>query len=140
MQHVFSRRSDGFTLIEVLVVMAIAAILASIAWPSYTEHVVRAKRAGARAVLLEGAQYMERQYVHSNSYGSVTLPARLQTSPPDAGSGAAHYTVSVSASTTYAYTLTAAPVASEPTCATLTLAHTGARQKAGSRSLEECWR
>lgn len=140
MHRVFSRRSDGFTLIELIVVMGIAAVLASIAWPSYTEHVARAKRAGARAVLLESAQYMERQYVHSNTYGSVTLPTGLTTSPANAGSDTANYNVSVSKSTTYAYTLTAAPVRSDPACGTLTLAHTGARGKDGSRTVDECWR
>lgn len=140
MPPVAPRRRAGFTLIEILVALACVAILAAIAWPSYSQHVARAKRAAARAVLLEGMQYMERQYANSNTYGSVTLPTRLTTAPAAANTGAAHYTVSVSNSTTYAYTLTAAPVRSDSDCGTLTLTHTGERLKNGSRSVEECWR
>lgn len=140
MPPVAPRRLAGFTLIEILVALVCVAILAAIAWPSYSQHVARAKRAAARAVLLEGMQYMERQYAHSNTYGSVTLPTRLTTAPAAAHTGAAHYAISVSNSTTYAYTLTAVPVRSDPDCGTLTLSHTGEQGKAGQRTVAECWR
>jgi len=54
--------NSGFTLIEVMVVVAIVGILAAIAYPSYQEHVRRANRAEARGILLEMAQLLERNY------------------------------------------------------------------------------
>ncbi|MBI5925446.1 MAG: type IV pilin protein [Aquabacterium sp.] len=60
--------SRGFTLIEVMVVVAIIGILASIAYPSYTEYVRRGQRAKAQTALMEAAQYMQRYYAANNSY------------------------------------------------------------------------
>lgn len=71
------RRSitTGFTLIELMIVVAIVAILAAIAYPSYTEQVARGRRADAKASLLEAAQWMERRYTMQNTYMGATLPA-----------------------------------------------------------------
>lgn len=60
--------SAGFTLIELMVVIAIVAILAGIAYPSYQESVRNAKRAEAKAVLLEIMQQQERYYTQHNTY------------------------------------------------------------------------
>lgn len=58
----------GFTLIEVMITVAIVSILAAIAYPSYVEHVFRSRRADAKATLLELAQTMERNYLVSTTY------------------------------------------------------------------------
>jgi type IV pilus assembly protein PilE len=71
------RRVRGFTLIDLMVAVAIVAILAAIAVPSYQAYVTRAKRASARTVLLETAQVMERQYTQSGCYNYMT-PAACQ--------------------------------------------------------------
>ena len=62
------RRQGGFTLIEVMIVVAIVAILAAIAYPSYLESVRKSKRAEARAQLMEAAQYMQRFYSQNDSF------------------------------------------------------------------------
>ncbi len=145
------RRACGFTLLELLVVLAILGVFASVAWPAYASHVARAKRAAARAVLLEAAQFMERHYATQNTYalGSSTLPERLQASPAGAGSqtGQAHYTLSVQgregtgSPDGLGYRLVATPVVADARCGELTLEHTGKRGRSqGELTDEECWR
>ncbi|MGC4059580.1 MAG: type IV pilin protein [Aquabacterium sp.] len=61
-------RGLGFTLIELMIVVAIIGILAAIAYPSYTEYVKRGRRSQAQTALLEAAQYMQRYYASNSSY------------------------------------------------------------------------
>jgi type IV pilus assembly protein PilE len=130
--------SRGFTLIEVMVVVAIIGILSAIAYPSYVEYIAKGARADARATLLEAAQYMERQYSAQSQYQSA-LPARLQVSPAGSSGGQNRYSLTVTA-TVSAYTLTAAPVRAER-CGSLTLTNTGIKARTGTElSDAECWR
>lgn len=136
--------SRGFSLIELMVVVAVVAILASIAYPSYQDSVRRTRRADARTVLLEAAQFMERNYTEANRYDKFSndviteLPAGLRKSPRD---GAAIYNVSISASAANTFTLSAVPVGvmAGDACGTLTLTNTGARGASGSLGATECW-
>ena len=84
--------SKGFTLIELMIVVAIVAILAAIAYPSYTEQVARGRRADAKAALLETAQWLERQYTMSNSYLDPTT-GRPRTLPELKAETASTYTL-----------------------------------------------
>jgi type IV pilus assembly protein PilE len=63
-----SRRGNGFTLMEVMIAMAIIAILVAIAFPSYQNYVVRSSRSAAQTELLELANLQEKIYLNSNSY------------------------------------------------------------------------
>ena len=58
----------GFTLIELMIAVAVVGILAAIAYPSYQEHVRKARRADAQTALLELAQFMERHYTANGRY------------------------------------------------------------------------
>ena len=78
-----TRRNQGFTLVELMIVVAIVAILAAIAYPSYKEYVRKSRRADAKAVLVEAAQFMERVYTEDFSYASAELPPSLKKSPKD---------------------------------------------------------
>jgi type IV pilus assembly protein PilE len=84
-----ARTPRGFTLIELMIVVAIIAILASLAYPSYRDSVARGRRADAKAALLEAAQWTERQYTVSNTY-VATLLTSLNQSPKGAGSVAVY--------------------------------------------------
>lgn len=67
---------QGFTLIEVMITVAIIGIVSAIAYPSYTEYIRRGHRADARAGLLQAAQWMERAATATGSYPTA-LPEAL---------------------------------------------------------------
>ena len=136
----------GFTLIELMVVVAVIALLAGIGYPSYQEHVARSRRAEAKAALLENAQWMERQYSISRSYlvdgsgGDITddrLPRRASPA-----TGAAAYQVRLATGrTATSFELQAVPqgAMADDDCGTLTLTHTGVQGVTGSKPVAGCW-
>jgi type IV pilus assembly protein PilE len=65
---------SGFTLIELMIVVVVIAILVAVAYPSYQDHVRKAKRAEGKAALLKGAQLLERWYSDKNTYGTTPPP------------------------------------------------------------------
>ena len=72
-----ARATRGFTLIEIMIVVALIGILASIALSSYQSHALKTRRYAAQSCLMEQAQYMERYYTTANnpmSYTDASLP------------------------------------------------------------------
>lgn len=130
------RRSHGFSLIELMIAVAVISILASIALPSYQDYVRRAARSEAKAIMLETAQYMERYFSTNNSYLNAALTSSV--SPKGASGSAVRYNITFSVTpTATAYTIQAAPVngQSSDSCGTLTITQTGARTPTTS----SCW-
>ena len=143
----------GFTLIEIMITVAIVAILAAIAYPSYNEHVLRSNRAEAKSALLENAQFLERSYTEHTRYdlcdsdadGSVDDAVVLPiTQSPRAGS--ALYNITATTLTTTDFVLTATPVAggrmAGDKCANFTLNNYGQKGLSGTptATAEDCWR
>lgn len=122
----------GFTLIEILVVVAILGILASIAYPSYSQHVSKTRRTEAKTELLDLASRMERFYANRSTY----VGADAQFSPGNTEHG--FYSISI-AETATSYTLSAAPAnaQTDDECGTLTLNSQGI--KGAALATLECW-
>jgi len=89
------KHTFGFSLIELLIVIPIVGILASIAYPSYQESVAKARRNDAAGALQEAAQALERYYSVNGRYinSSGSLPAIYPTRVPS--NGASYYTIAV---------------------------------------------
>ena len=150
-----SASSRGFTLIELMITVMIIALLASVALPSYSSYVARARRADARAQLIQAAQFMQRFYSANDSYSNdragtgvfSVMPATLQKSPAD---GSAIYQLDTTAPSTTSYTLSIVPVSGGPAandkCGTLTLTSAGVRgctiggTACTTAQRDECWR
>jgi len=140
-----SRKTSGFTLIEVMIVVAIIGIIAAIGYPSYQEHVRKTKRADAQAALMELSQFMERHYTANGRYltsanAAPTLP--FTEAPKDSGSKSYDLAFAAGSPTANAYALQATPKGSMAgdKCGTLTLTSTGAKGQAAGATLADCWR
>lgn len=131
----------GFTLIELMIVVAVVAILGAIAMPSYSEHIRRGHRADARAGLLQAQQWLERAATATGVY-PTTLPVELTWSTDLSK----RYTIGfLDGNTNAAYTLRALRRGSQAKdrCGDFTLSHTGvidAQHVGSGTSAMECWR
>lgn len=137
-------RTRGFTLVELIITVAIVAILAAIAIPSYSKYILRSNRSAAESVMQEIASAQEHYMIDSRQFaGSVST---LGYTVPDTVK--ANYKVvtvptssSVSAGTPPSYTVTATPQnsqVSDTDCGTLTL--NGDGSKSASSGATNCWK
>ncbi len=134
----------GFTLIEMMIVVAIIGILAAIAYPSYDEYVKRGNRTEGQALLSDAAARQERYFSQNNTY--ITTAADISKLGLNLGSGnksaTGKYVFSVSkVDKDGGYTLTATQQFGDSKCGNLTLTATGTRgATASGANATDCWR
>jgi type IV pilus assembly protein PilE len=143
-----STRDRGFTLIELMIALAVVAILAAIAYPSYTEHVIKTKRTEGRALLNRIAAEQERFFTARNQYAASITAARPAGLGLNAVSEKGCYQAAVAVTNGgMGYTLTAVPQNSaacgdqtqDAKCATLGINSLGVKTATGTLGAAGCW-
>lgn len=139
-----AKQQQGFTLIEMMITVAIVGILAAIAYPTYTAQVQKSRRADAQVALMEIAQREESYFLRNRSYGDITDLGYSATSADG------NYTLSITAdATSYTVTATAAsgkPQAHDAACQVMTMDHRGTKRggvdadHAAADNAQTCWK
>lgn len=132
---------SGFSLIEVMIVVVIVGVLASIAVPAYQRHVISSNRASATACLTELAQFMERTYSQNMRYNPQDFIVPQLQCRTDL---AQRYTILLSNHNIRTYTLSAQPTSlqNDTDCGTLTLNQAGRKGANGgfdAAVVRQCW-
>jgi type IV pilus assembly protein PilE len=144
------KRQRGVTLLELMVVVAIITIIASIGYPSYMNHITRANRTAAKSFLLQVADRQEQFFANNKryaddltdlGYGANGFMIDDQGAMTAAGAGDRIYRVQINAVTPVTYTIAAVPqlrqAGHDTQCLSLTLTNAGQRGQTGPST--ECW-
>ena len=134
--------AQGFTLIELMITVAIVAILAAVAYPSYTRYITRSNRTAAQGAMLELSNLQQRHLLDARSYAADlaalnwTVPANVQ----------GNYTITTGPKTGTAlpgFTITATPIgnqlAGDGACGTLGIDEAGVKSASGTSGVAGCW-
>ena len=129
-----SSKQAGFTMIELMIVVAIIGIISAVAFPSYTSYMKKSRRADAKVALTKMADAQERWYLQNSIYTTVVANVGGATSPDG------NYTMAVTSADVNGYVMTATATTgqaqeNDTTCTVFTLASTGAKTATNSN----CW-
>lgn len=130
----------GFTLVELMIVVLIVAVLATIAYYSYANNVTATRRKAAAACLVEQAQFMERWYTTRLTYVGANPVLPCET---DLVQFYTFSTPTAANTTATTYTITATPQGVQATrdtqCGVLGLNQVGSKTKTGTGTVADCW-
>jgi type IV pilus assembly protein PilE len=134
------RTARGFTLVEVMIVVAVVALLSAVAYPSYLAQVAKGRRTDGKQALVELAQKLERFYTERGTYVGATLGT---SGLYPAMSTGGYYALSIATQTVDAFTITATPQGAQASdvCATLGYNQLGEQtvSSAATLSAAKCW-
>jgi type IV pilus assembly protein PilE len=142
-------KQQGFTLIELMIVVSIIAILAAVAYPAYGKYTLRAKRSAAASYMMTVSNKQEAAMNNARAYFAIGTGADSEWTavgmavPTEIKS---YYTFTVAvnnAATPPTYTITAAPQGSQQSdteCGSLTLNQAGTRGEGGTGTVADCWK
>ena len=145
-----TNKQSGFSLVELLIVVAIITILTAIGYPSYTDYVTRSTRQAAKGAIYQIADRQEQFFLDNRAYAANlsslgyaadTLSLDREGQWVAAGSADRTYNVDVTNTTATTYTVRAVPqlvqAERDTDCMTLTLTHTNERDQSGAS--DKCW-
>jgi type IV pilus assembly protein PilE len=159
------KSESGFSLIELMIVVVVVAILAGVAYPLYTNQVMKGNRAQAKTRMVQAAQLLERFYSDNNTYYVDVASGKAVSSTTGSTAGgfaalmnvpsgtvvysgannesSSPYIVTLATASPNAFTLTATPQPplqnKDSKCMNLTLTNTGVKGFSGSGSMQDCW-
>lgn len=154
-KYLAARRQQGFTLVELMVVVVIVAIIAGIGYPAYTQYVIKANRSAAQGFMLQLASREEQYLADARTYtGAFTTTGdALYVAPPAETTGKYTFDIAVVTLATDPnyiagaalpqYIITATAVGGQATsdtkCGNLTIDSTGTKGESGTGSVSDCW-
>ena len=135
-----SSRARGFTLIELMIAVAVVALLAAVAYPSYKSHLAKGRRADAKQALLELAQTLERFYTERGTYAGAALGS---SGVYPAVSIGGYYTMAINSQNADGFTISATPRSSQTgdACAVYQYNQAGEKTVSSAATLTaaQCW-
>ena len=137
------RQNKGFTLIELMIVVAVLGVIVAIAMPSFLEQIRKANRSDGKQALFDVAAKLEQYYQDNKGYPTASNMALLGYAGATFTSLEGYYTIGFTAvPTATTYTIRAVPIApqdEDTNCATFGLNHLGVKTITGTSSVDRCW-
>jgi type IV pilus assembly protein PilE len=134
-------RQHGLTMIELMITVAVIAILSSIAYPLYSNYVTKSRRAEAKSMIMQIMQAQQRNYTANSTY-VTDLTSIGFTSSSNVLSESGYYKVSAAScgsGITSCVKLTAVPQFTDTDCGSLTYESTGVKGETGTSTVDKCW-
>lgn len=128
-------RQGGFTLIELMMVVAIIAIIAAIAFPSYRQYIIRGNRAAAQAAMMDIANREQQLLLANRAYVAAANAAAFQASTgyqlPTEVSAKYGFNITLGAGSVPSFTITFIPTGTQASDGNLTLTNAGVKAPSG---------
>ena len=130
------KNQNGFTLIELMITIAIISIIVATAWPEYERHKTKNRRTDGINAITRAAQELQQCHTDIGGYTQKTTNAPCTYTT---GSNKGFYTISTVSISVDAFKIKATPSITDDECSTFTLTHLGQKEFSGSATAKRCW-